>query len=84
VVPGIEQEDSSSSMSGTESVLSNAPTDIVYECPICEIIENKQDDQPWITCDKCDRWYHIYCVDIDADVNLSKLRWIVHNFKFLH
>lgn len=51
---------------------SNAPSDIAYECPICGVSEN-EDEQPWVACDQCDCWFHIY--DLNQNTSLSELLW---------
>ena len=38
-----------------------------YTCPACSVKESDSADAMWVSCDICDKWYHVECTDIAPD-----------------
>lgn len=44
-----------------------AETREVYRCGVCKAVfqEETEEEELWVGCESCDRWFHAVCVNID-------------------
>ena len=59
------ESSSESSDSSSSSIVSSD-----YECSVCG-----EPGRNWIECESCEKWYHLHCVGIQANIDLKTLVW---------